>query len=171
VSVAGTTGQFPAEELPDSVCAAVVTKEPVPGAPITHSASCSTLLYSSNPPSSGDHYGAWADFIEYTQPIPRGNWVHSLEHGAIAVLYNCSDCEDELQAARDWIETLPEDPSCVPYQRLRRVLMTPDPLLDVRWAAAAWGFTLRSDCFEAEAFDAFAREHAGRGPEDICRPP
>jgi hypothetical protein len=171
VSRAGTTGEFEAVTVPGSACAAVTTKEPVPDAPVTHSPSCSTLTYSSNPPSSGDHYGQWADFVEYTEPIARGYWVHSLEHGALVVVYNCSDCDDELEAVRDWIDTLPEDPACAPFQRLRRVVLTPDPLLDVRWAAATWGFTLRSDCFEAEVFDAFALEHIGQGPEDTCRTP
>jgi hypothetical protein len=170
-SVAGTTGEFEPLVAADSACGAVFTQEPVPTSPVVHSPACSSLRYSSNPPSSGDHYSRWADFIEYTEAVPRGNWVHSLEHQALVVVYNCTDCEDEVQAARDWIDTLPEDPLCAQFGRVRRVVLTPDPLLDVRWGAAVWGFTLRSDCFEAEVFDTFAREHPGPAPENTCYPP
>lgn len=170
-SIAGTTGEFEPVAAPESACGAVYTQEPVPSEPIIHSKACSALSYSSNPPSSGPHYGTWADFIEYETPIPRGNWVHALEHRAMVVVYNCDDCDDEVQAARDWIDGLPEDPACARYGRLRRVVLTPDPLLDVRFAAAVWGHTLRSDCFEAEVFDQFRREYPGSGPENTCAPP
>jgi hypothetical protein len=169
-SVAGTTGEFPGEEAASSQCGALITREPVAATAI-HVPACSTLSFSSNPPSSGDHYGTWADFQEFSAPVPRGYWVHSLEHRAVVVVYNCADCADEVEAARAWIETLPEDPVCVPYNRARRVILTPDPLLDVRWGAAAWGFTLRSDCFEPEVFTDFVSAHGAGGPENICSPP
>jgi hypothetical protein len=113
----------------------------------------------------------WTDFTHYEQPVARGNWVHSLEHGAIVVVYNCTDCDEEIAAAAEWVDTLPEDPTCAQYGRIRRVVLTPDPLLDVRWAAASWGYTLRSDCFEPDVFTDFTVAHVRRGPEDLCRPP
>lgn len=168
-SVAGTSGEFAPEPADGSHCGAVVTEETPTGA--SHVPTCSSLSYASNPPSSGDHYGVWADFTQYEQPVARGNWVHSLEHGAIVVVYNCEDCDDEIAEAAAWIDTLPEDPSCAQYGRLRRVVLTPDPLLDVRWAAAAWGYTLRSDCFEPDVFTDFAVAHIRRAPEDLCATP
>jgi hypothetical protein len=169
-SVAGTTGEFPGEAAPSTQCGALVTREPVP-ATAAHVPTCSTLSFASNPPSSGDHYGSWADFREFSAPVPRGYWVHSLEHRAVVIVYSCTDCEDEVEAARAWIETLPEDPLCAQHNRARRVILTPDPLLDVRWGAAAWGFTLRSDCFEPEVFTDFVTAYSAQGPENICVPP
>ena len=49
-----------------------------------------------------------------------------------------------------------------------RFVMTPDPRLDVRFAASAWGWTLRADCFDPVAFLAFATAHYGQGPEATC---
>jgi hypothetical protein len=168
-SVAGTSGEFAPEPADGSACGAVVTEEASTGA--SHVAACSSLSYSSNPPSSGNHYGVWADVKHYEEPVARGNWVHSLEHGAIVVVYNCTNCDDEIAEAAAWVDTLPEDPSCAPYGRLRRVVLTPDPLLDVRWAAASWGYTLRSDCFEPDDFTEVAVAHSRKAPVDLCNPP
>lgn len=168
-SVAGTSGEFAPEPAEGSECGAVVTQETPTGA--LHVGACSSLRYASNPPSSGDHYGVWADFQQYTEPVARGNYVHSMEHGAIVVAYDCTDCDDEIAEAAAWMDTLPEDPSCAQYGRKRRVVLTPDPLLDVRWAAASWGYTLRSDCFEPSVFTDFAVAHINRGPENLCATP
>jgi hypothetical protein len=46
--------------------------------------------------------------------------------------------------------------------------MTPDPKLDVPFAASAWGFTLRASCFDADAFRSFATKHNASGPEPLC---
>jgi hypothetical protein len=171
MSLSVTTGEFEPVEAPGTACGAVITQEPVPPPGIVHSAACSPLRYSSNPPSSGDHYSIWADFTEYEKPVSRGNWVHSLEHGAVAILYDCEDCDDELRAAREMLEGLPEEVMCADFARFRRVVVTPDPLLDVKWAASSWGYTLRSSCFEPDVFAAFVTEHLGHAPEDFCNPP
>lgn len=168
VSAAVTTGTADPVPVPDSACDAVVTEEALSGA--NHVAECEPITYTTNPPSSGPHYNVWAAFAIYDRPVARGFWMHSLEHGAVAFLYNCEDCEDEIAAATALIGELPEDPRCVGTGTPSRILMTPDPLLDVPWAAAAWGVTLRARCFEPEVFRAFATEHYARGPEDLCAP-
>ena len=49
-----------------------------PGTPIT---------WSSNPPSSGQHYGTWVNWAKaYTIPIQRGYYVHNEEHGGVVLL-------------------------------------------------------------------------------------
>ncbi|HET6346967.1 MAG TPA: DUF3105 domain-containing protein, partial [Myxococcota bacterium] len=49
-----------------------------------------TLDYSTNPPASGNHYPSPERVLgEHTAPVPRGRYVHSLEHGAIVLAYNC----------------------------------------------------------------------------------
>lgn len=138
-----------------------------------HVANCTPIKYGSNPPSSGTHYGTWAAFREYETPIERGFAVHSMEHGAVIISYNCEDCAGEVAAAKDLIFELGPDPLCcspaggcpTPVSRL---ILMPDPELDVRFAAASWGFTLKADCFEPEAFRAFVEAHRGQGPEPMC---
>ncbi|HZU83441.1 MAG TPA: DUF3105 domain-containing protein [Polyangiaceae bacterium] len=132
---------------------------------------CSQVTYGTKPPSSGDHYPIWAAYETYAAAIPEGYWVHDLEHGAVVVSYDCpGGCAADVAAAQAWIDALPGDPLCDPEAgdpRLR-VLMTPDPNLDVRFAASAWGWTLRADCFDPVAFSAFFQAHYGQGPEALC---
>jgi hypothetical protein len=126
-----------------------------------HVAACSEITYSTNPPSSGEHYPSWADFGVYDFPLPRGYWVHNLEHGAVVVTYNCpAGCDDDVERASAWLAQLTPDAACSTGPA--RVLLVPDPLLDVPWAASAWGFTLRADCFDVEAFSTFVSDHVGQ---------
>lgn len=168
VSRTVTTGIAEPVPVPESQCGAVVTQEAEGGA--AHVDECTAIVYATNPPSSGNHYGEWASFEVYERSVARGFWVHSLEHGGIAFLHSCNDCAEEIEAARLLIDELPEDPTCVGTGAARRVLMTRDPLLDVPWAAASWGYTLRSNCFEPEVFRAFATEHYNQAREDLCYP-
>ena len=165
-SAAVTTGIATPVPVEGSACDAVVTAEAEGDG--LHVAECSRITYATNPPSSGSHYPSWAAFTVFERPVARGYWVHSIEHGAVAFLYDCDDCDDEIQAAKELIAELPEDPRCVGQATPNRILMTPDPLLDVPWAAAAWGVTLRARCFEPEVFRAFVSDHYGRAPENLC---
>jgi len=151
-------------------CAAIMQRHPIEGQ--THVATCSYVKYQTNPPSSGDHYSVWGAFTTYTEPLPEGFWVHDLEHGAIVLTYNCpGGCDDEVAAAQAMIDAYPDDPICTQSGGTvrHRFVMTPDPGLDVRFAASAWGWTLRANCFDKDAFLAFARARYGFGPEVLCQ--
>lgn len=101
--------------------------------------------------------------------MPPGFWVHNLEHGGIAFLYNCpGGCAAEVAAAQAIIDAYPIDPSCAGQGTDKRILMAPDPTLDVRWAAAAWGQILRETCFDAAALSSFLVYRYGMGPEATC---
>jgi hypothetical protein len=47
------------------------------------------------------------------------------------------------------------------------VIVSPDPTLDVPFAASAWGYTLRAQCFDRARFADFIQRHANQGPENI----
>jgi hypothetical protein len=130
--------------------------------------------WNSNPPSSGEHYPIWAAFQEYDAAVPRGYYVHDLEHGAIDYLYSCPDAGDDGGACaaivaklEQAVAAMPDDPQCDPSVRVRFVL-TPDPLIDHPVAAAAWGWTYRADCVDLPTLEAFAKAHYAQGPEDFC---
>jgi len=143
------------------VCGAMVAEQPLASG--VHVTACSDIVYATNPPSSGEHYGSWADFGVYDFALPRGYWMHNLEHGAVVVTYHCDDaCDDELVAAKAWLAGLQPDAACPSGPP--RVILVPDPRLDVRWAASSWGFTLRADCFDAGVFSDFYAGHVGRLP-------
>ena len=135
---------------------------------VPHIPICSPVLYPTNPPTSGRHYAVWAHYKTYAIPIPHGFTVHNLEHGAIVISYHCPEgCEQELADLEAFLDGAPADPSCDPEVK-HRVVVTPDPHLDVRFAAAAWGASLKSDCFDLDALGEFAQEFYGQGREDTC---
>jgi hypothetical protein len=132
----------------------------------THLVLCSTTCYGTNPPSSGNHYGVWPVYKTYSAPVPWGFLVHGLEHGAVIVSYNCPcGCPDEVAAAQAWIDALPRDTDC---NTPPRVVLAPDPQLDVRWGASAWTWTLRAETFDRTAFQGFFAAHYNKAPEEIC---
>ncbi len=159
---------------PTGPCEAVEQEQGIEG--YIHVPVCSYVTYGTKPPSSGNHYPIWAAYKTYAAPIPEGFFVHNLEHGAIVLTYNCAaagtpgSCASDVTAAQAMLDALPTDPECAPQGSAvrRRSLMTPDPHLDVAFAASAWGWTLRAKCFDATAFEAFALRHYNQGREDIC---
>jgi len=146
-------------------CNAVLYEPPVLKSP--HVAICSDLDPLSNPPTSGPHYPKWAHFKTYNEPVPRGFLIHAMEHGALVFLYNCDNCDDEIQAIEDYIAAKPIDPACIPYAD-RRAIASPAPWLDVPFAVAAWGFMLKADCFDPDQVDAIYDDRYAQGPEDLC---
>ena len=134
--------------------------------------SCTTdVAYDTEPPSSGDHYSCWAAYQTYTSPVPWGNLVHSLEHGAIVFVYNCpGGCDADVANIQAFIDGLPLDSDCVPILGKNRIILMPDPdpNLGVRFAASSWGWTLRADCFDPVAFRQFFDDHYDHGREVIC---
>jgi hypothetical protein len=145
----------------------------VPLLPAVHVPIGSAIEWDSNPPSSGPHYPIWAAYTSYSSPVPRGYYVHDLEHGAIVFLYNCPDdggCPDVVAALTAASDAIPDDPLCsAANQGVRvRTVITPDPLLDVPVAAAAWGFTYKAQCADLPTLIQFATSHYGQGPETLC---
>jgi hypothetical protein len=168
----GTPGPMPLEVTTiDAGCAITIEAWKL-GEP-THLAEGTAITWESNPPASGPHFPRWAGYQEFTSPVPRGNWVHSLEHGAVVLLSNCgalpegADCEPIKQLLRDASASLPSDGMCTAPVRVRTVI-TPDPLISTPIAAVAWGFIYRASCVDLPSLSAFAAAHYAKGPENLC---
>jgi hypothetical protein len=112
-----------------------------------------------DPPHSGPHYPTWEAWTEHAEPVPRGNWVHNLEHGGIVLLYRCDDgCAPELDVLREVMAARPE----------LRILLTADSELpEERFAALSWTWVYRFDIPEPDALLCFADQHEGHAPEDV----
>jgi hypothetical protein len=148
-------------------CTPTIETQPLVDSP--HIPVCSPVTYAHNPPASGPHYPNWAAYGEYDFALPRGYWLHNVEHGSVVLAYNCPQgCADDVARARAWMQNMLADPYCGAQGGEKRVLLLPDPLLDVTWAAIAWGVTLKASCFDAETFQAFFTSNAGKGPENVC---
>jgi hypothetical protein len=147
-------------------CNVVVASQPNGGR--LHVNDCDPVTYASNPPSSGTHYPTWAAYKTYSAPVPWGFLVHCLEHGAIDMVYNCADgCPDEVAQAQALIDGLAGDAACGGAPM--KIVLAPDPNLDVRWAASAWTWTLRATCFDRQAFASFITDHyEGPDTEAAC---
>jgi hypothetical protein len=156
--------------FPDASCPVEIDSPPLLTA--SHVPIGTDIQWDSNPPSSGAHFPVWAAYTAYTSPVPRGYYVHNEEHGAVVLLYQCGDasCPDVAAALQAVSDSLPDDPLCLQRGegvRVRTVL-SPDPLLDVPVAAAAWGWVYRAQCVDLPTLEAFAHEHYGQGPEVLC---
>lgn len=81
------------------------------------------VVYSTTPPTSGDHWEQWADCGFYPEGLPDEVITHNLEHGNIVVSYNLSDpgqiarlraAIDNIGLSGDWgvtrfYDEIPED--------------------------------------------------------------
>jgi hypothetical protein len=149
-------------------------------------------FYPHNPPIAGLHYWVWAKWGVHTEVVPRGYWVHNLEHGAVVFLYRPDapqSIKDAIMRVYNRIPLLPDDvwPGCCADplvgtscdQNHRRVVVTADPLLDTPWAVTAsgpenpycvgFGYYIKGDCIESEqALVDFAVQHRSMGAESVC---
>lgn len=143
--------------------------------PAAHVEQGSTLVFLSNPPSGGNHYPFWTTWGIHDTAVPRGNWIHNLEHGGVAFLYRCASraaCPELASKLEAFVKTLPQDPICgsqVPPVR-NRAVVTPDPDLPVgvEVAAVAWGHSLIARCIDEAAFRDFYTVHFGHTAENFC---
>lgn len=159
--------RLPAPLRPAASCPVVIDTPEDQGS--KHVPESTALTFTTNPPASGSHFPLWANFQEFQAPVPRGYWLHSAEHGAIVLLYKCDGAacgpiQEGLRKVRDELLT---DSRCDPSVRVR-VVITPDPELDVPVAAVAWGWTYKADCLDLPTLQQFARDHYAQGPEDVC---
>jgi len=157
--------------FPDASCPVEIDAPPL--MPAAHVPEGTAIQWDSNPPSSGPHYPIWAAFQAYATPVPRGYYVHDEEHGAIVLLYACADdagCPEVAAALQQVSDAIPDDPLCMAAGEGVRVrtVITPDPLLDVPVAAAAWGWVYKAQCVDLPTLEAFAVAHYAQGPEDFC---
>lgn len=129
---------------------------------------CDEVTWQNDPPTSGMHCPDWEhDWGEHAEVVNRCNWVHNLEHGWIVLLYNCGDvpCDAELDIMRQIIAEAPRE-----SDGTSRILMTADPLLDTRFAAAAWTWLWEGDSVDLETLRCFVQWHYGNGREGAGMP-
>lgn len=122
--------------------------------------------WSTNPPASGDHYGAdepGAGALAtgpYANTPPMSRVLHALEHGRVAIQYR-PDLDQEEQVRLKGIFD----------ERPLGVILFPNPELDDPVAVSAWLQLMACDGVDDEAVvDAirdFRDEFLGRGPEPV----
>lgn len=173
----GGEGGLPGNPSTDLVCdspgACGLVECEAPDAGGAHVEACAELEPHTNPVTSGPHFTIWAQFGIYDEPVPEGFLLHSLEHSAVALLYNCDlvqaqgdSCEALISELEAFYDSWPADPLCdvVPH----RLIVSPSPRLDVPFAATAWGAHLKGTCFDGARVTQFIETHYGQNYENIC---
>jgi hypothetical protein len=132
-----------------------------------HVAEGTAVTYKSRPPTSGPHYATWSQTYGFMNPVPAtGIWLHNLEHGSVAILYNCPEaCPDLEQQLKDLYPTLPLGRNARGGRA--RALILPYADMDHKIAAVAWGWLLELDEFDKDQLTRFYEARIDRGPE--CR--
>lgn len=143
----------------------VGTVENIPSRGANHVLEPTPISYVDNPPSSGDHRPAWAKWGEYDYLGPQ-RWVHNLEHGGIAFLYDPCVDTGTISALREYARGMPDDDSGA-----FRWVLTPYPGLGRPIAVVAWEWTWQSDCLDASGMadlEGFVNLHYRQAPEDFA---
>ncbi|MCC7370062.1 MAG: DUF3105 domain-containing protein [Chloroflexi bacterium] len=130
-----------------------------------HVADGTMPVYKSRPPASGPHYNTWLQSYGFMDPAPpTGSWLHNLEHGAVAILYNCaSACPDLEQQLKDLYTELPLAPNT--QRGGARAVILPYTDMDTRIAVVAWGWILEQDQLDKDQILKFYDQRINRGPE------
>ncbi len=159
--------------VPETCGAGVVTEQPNRGQDHVRDG-VAIPAYEDVPPSSGDHRPSWAKWGEYSY-LPPQRWLHNLEHGGIAFLYDPCVPEAQRVALLGIAKAQAGDDA-----GLFRWVMTPYPGLPTPVAVVAWQHTWTAECidvayspFPAEgpnrtSLSTFITEHYRKAPEDVA---
>jgi hypothetical protein len=131
----------------------------------------SKLRWSTSPPSGGGHYGAWAVWGFYRQPVNPRQVVHNEEHGGVIIWWGPkvpSSTVDQLEA---FYQEHPDGMFGTPYPSLGRKIAltawTGNPATYYRNGDYGMGHIAICSRFEEKAFSAFRKAYVGQGPEGI----
>jgi hypothetical protein len=131
-------------------------KVPIIGNNHISSADTPHKSYNSNPPTSGPHTAADADWGIYQEEISDEVAVHNLEHGGIWITYQNKD-DKEL---KNKLESLAKQ-----YQT--KILLSPRIKNDSPIALVAWGRLLKLQNFDEIKIQKFIKQYKNKGPEFI----
>ncbi|HEX2623460.1 MAG TPA: DUF3105 domain-containing protein, partial [Phototrophicaceae bacterium] len=104
------------------------------------------------PPMGGAHIAVWLNCGIYTEPVPTGNAVHSLEHGAVWITYNPDLSLEDVAKLQD-----------ITRQGSYR-LLSPFPGLAKPVVVVAWGHRLQLDSVDDARLGQFIKNFE-QGPQ------
>lgn len=153
-TVSGTVGQ----EIPDEGTA-------------NHIPPSQTWTYKFYPPTSGPHY-----FVQGYAPVAwqtvdtlvEGQFVHNLEHGGIAILYDCpsgNDCATLKNQLENYVKNLaPIEPK---FNEVK-IVMTPYTRgMTKKVALVAWHYVEFLDGYDQAEITRFYENHVDKAPEQV----
>lgn len=127
-----------------------------------HVADGTKVLYETDPPTSGQHYGAWLPPGFYTTPQTSERLVHDLEHGNIVIYYNKARLSDaDMAELKALTSRFAKD--------FQGVLAVPRADATNPVIVTAWETTLRLQTYDKAKVEQFVDAFRGRGPERTVR--
>ena len=139
--------------------------------PATHIDPGTTANYKFYPPTSGPHYSVPGSAPAPWQTIgslQEGQFVHNLEHGGIAILYNCSsgsDCTTLKTQLENYVQNLaPAEPT---FNEVKLVLTPYSRGMQKKIALVAWHYVDFLDAYDPNEITRFYESHVDQGPEHI----
>jgi hypothetical protein len=143
----------------------------VPDEGRTHVDPSTNPTYKSYPPASGPHFSA-----QGIAPVPwqtidtlqEGQYIHNLEHGGIAILYNCpsgTDCTALKNSLENYVKNLaPIEPT---FKEVKVVLSPYSKNMTRKVALVAWDYIEFLDSYDQAEITRFYENHVNQGPEQI----
>ena len=131
-----------------------------------------TWTYKFYPPTSGPHYS-----VQGSAPVPwktvdtlvEGQFVHNLEHGGIAILYNCpsgNDCTMLKNQLQNYVQNLaPAEPQ---FGEVKLVMTPYTRGMQKKIALVAWHYVEFLDSYDQAEITRFYENHVDQGPEQIA---
>ena len=161
-----------ANRLPfQTVSGTVGTQIPDEGT-ASHIDPSTTWTYKFYPPTSGPHYsvpGSAPAPWQTVDNLVEGQFVHNLEHGGIAILYNCpsgSDCTTLKNQLENYVRNVaPAEPQ---FNEVKLVMTPYSRAMQKKIALVAWHYVEFLDSYDQAEITRFYENHVDRGPEQIA---
>ncbi|XP_065173838.1 uncharacterized protein [Atheta coriaria] len=118
-----------------------------------------TITYKRTIPSFGGHRPVWPQYGEYNY-LPTQRWLHSLEHGAVVMLYHPCANYNEVVHLKDIVR------NCM-YRHI--ITASNDLHQDRPLALLTWGNRMFMSKFDAPIAVKFISTYANRAPETTTK--
>jgi Protein of unknown function (DUF3105) len=128
-------------------------------------------LWSTFPPSGGAHYGLWAVWGFYRQPVNVRQVVHNEEHGAIVLWWGPKVPASTVNQLEAFYQQQPDGVFGTPIaglgNKIALTAWTGDPNKYYRNGYYGIGHLAICPHFDQSAFATFRKAYRGKGPEGI----
>jgi len=115
------------------------------------------VVYESTPPTTGDHSQSAAPCGVHGTQIPDELFVHSLEHGAVGILYDPQQVE--VETIRDIEAKVGEFDD--------RTISAPYSGTETPISVTSWTKLMRLDEYDEDTVDEYIDAFRGKGPENL----
>jgi Protein of unknown function (DUF3105) len=131
----------------------------------------SKVKWSTSPPSAGSHYGLWAVWGFYRDPVNPRRVVHNEEHGGVVIWWGPKVPASTVDKLEAFYNEKPESMLGTPYaslgNRLALTAWTGDPSHYYQDGDYGTGHIAICPRYDEKAFRAFRDAYRGKGPEGI----